>query len=953
MKFGYSKTSTKRDSFSVRIAGITGCTMMVLLALGAYSGFLQKLHSTVGLPVDFKIRQLLDVAPPVNSRIKIVALDDSTYAYLQKPYLTGDDWAQIFRTIGTAQPRAIVTTHMFGTGEFSIPGNPLARAIRQLKRNGTDIIAGSFAYPLKISYRKPLNTERPEFVPPRPEISMNELPGWTLYGPDAEHAHLFTGIGHLSYDGEARIAGYQKITDQITVPHISLVTAGILGIDTVPRVDASGRLLINLPQISHLMKSSKSMKFLLGTDGNEWAQKSIVQGDIVLLLSDMYTGKVNFVGTPLGPIPSGYIVASAINSVLQEEWIVDRTEAYGIIAIFLLLGITCGMAPNLIWFSASIIGGTMLIPALGLLTFAVSSVVLPWLASTIFFTCPAALVFFKRTHTRMMLTKLRNIQVEKETEKLNAIVRTAQMFAHDVRKPFSMLNMTAQSIQKLTDTNEILAFMNRMLPELDRAMTSVEGMIQDIMEIDSNGSLNPESTSIELLLSDCLRDAFVQRNNSHISLTYRLLHSHDIDIDRLKVKRVIVNIVDNALQAMAADGTIWISTCDILHNGASFVEIIIGNSGTYIEPTNLKRIFEAFFTNGKKGGTGLGLAIAQKVVMDHGGQISARSDKEAGTEFIFSLPISHTTPISAPNKIGLPQNSGAFFDLAYSEEVRESSDAKQTNFDLAHGKLISLQKSLGRAIRILVIDDEPVYLESMKTILNAGVFANLIESASADSAATSIELAQHFTPDLILCDIDMGPRSASGFEIVEHLRLDGISAYIVMHSNRIFQLDSIRASDAGANSFLPKPINEYRLMTIIIEGLSSVKNSNVPAEIPAKHKDLVVVVDDDIFTLEAWETILDDAGIMTFSGPTKFWEFLAANKLFINDIKLIVTDYHFDNEPIETGESFAARIKEIGNIPVVLSSNGSFNPLPAVFDASIGKEPNTYRAIRNKILKAG
>ena len=117
------------------------------------------------------------------------------------------------------------------------------------------------------------------------------------------------------------------------------------------------------------------------------------------------------------------------------------------------------------------------------------------------------------------------------------------------------------------------------------------------------------------------------------------------------------------------------------------------------------------------------------------------------------------------------------------------------------------------------------------------------------------------------------------------------------------------------------------------------------------HKDIVVVVDDDVFTLEAWTTILDDAELMTFESPTLFWQYLAANKAFINDIKLIVTDFYFDNETHENGESFAIKIKSIGNIPVILSSNASFSNLPTIFDGVIGKEPTSYHDMNRKIKK--
>ena len=70
----------------------------------------------------------------------------------------------------------------------------------------------------------------------------------------------------------------------------------------------------------------------------------------------------------------------------------------------------------------------------------------------------------------------------------------------------------------------------------------------------------------------------------------------------------------------------------------SMVEVVVGNSNSFIASEDLAKIFEAFFTNGKSDGTGLGLAICHKFVTAHGGTIRCVSDRDKGTEFIFTLP---------------------------------------------------------------------------------------------------------------------------------------------------------------------------------------------------------------------------------------------------------------------------------------------------------------------------
>ena len=112
-----------------------------------------------------------------------------------------------------------------------------------------------------------------------------------------------------------------------------------------------------------------------------------------------------------------------------------------------------------------------------------------------------------------------------------------------------------------------------------------------------------------------------------------------INVDELKLQRVFSNIFINAFQAMKRrEGTLWIKTSeDLIKNLNTFC---IGNSGSFIPKQELSQLFDAFYTKNKSYGTGLGLAIAQKIVMEHEGQIWCESSEEKqSVEFYFTLPI--------------------------------------------------------------------------------------------------------------------------------------------------------------------------------------------------------------------------------------------------------------------------------------------------------------------------
>ena len=219
-----------------------------------------------------------------------------------------------------------------------------------------------------------------------------------------------------------------------------------------------------------------------------------------------------------------------------------------------------------------------------------------------------------------------------------AIARTTQMLAHDVRKPFSMLKMTLDMLNKARTHDDVRSILRTASTDVTRAMAQVNGLIQDVMEIDAKGSLNCEIVSVEALIHAALTDSFRLSPKANIEIEYNLNHEGDLLVDTPKVMRVFLNIIGNAIQAIGQKGTIWIYTYSKPSANGNFVEFVLGNNGPHIPSSDLGQLFDAFFTKNKKGGTGLGLAIAKKVVISHHGEIWCESRPDLGVEFHFTLP---------------------------------------------------------------------------------------------------------------------------------------------------------------------------------------------------------------------------------------------------------------------------------------------------------------------------
>lgn len=213
-----------------------------------------------------------------------------------------------------------------------------------------------------------------------------------------------------------------------------------------------------------------------------------------------------------------------------------------------------------------------------------------------------------------------------------------KMLAHDLRKPFTLIKAIISVLKATDDPVRVQGLLQSFVPEIERVTGSVEGMLRDLMQREGPTTPRLSLQSIRKIAEESVRVSVPP--DSAIEVKFDLRHDHLVEVDRDKIDRVMNNLVTNAAQAMAGLGRIWIETAEIATSAGTFVEVKVGNTNSYIAPEDLKHLFQPWFTKGKEGGTGLGLAIAQRFVQSHGGTITVRSSKDAGTEFAFTLPAS-------------------------------------------------------------------------------------------------------------------------------------------------------------------------------------------------------------------------------------------------------------------------------------------------------------------------
>jgi signal transduction histidine kinase/DNA-binding NarL/FixJ family response regulator len=552
-------------------------------------------------------------------------------------------------------------------------------------------------------------------------------------------------------------------------------------------------------------------------------------------------------------------------------------------------------------------------------------------------------------------------QLKKKSQVESAIASTTSALAHDVRKPFSMLKMVLNSILNAKTPIEAQEIARGSLPEIAQSLVTVDGMIQDVMQIGSSSKPNQEIASPDTIIENALNEVFRIFPEATVTIEYDLQHGHCIFIDTLRVARVFSNIICNALQAMDEKGTLWIKT----YEKENFLEFKLGNVGSCIPPANLPKLFEAFFTSDKKGGTGLGLAIAQKVVTEHGGSIRCESERntkypDGYVEFIFTLPL--TSELCEVRTQPLPNTAN--------EVHAQFASMKPKNAETASAEEIALEIELSKKIEsmdsqlpsLLIVDDEAVYRNSLANLLHQGNLPfGQIPVLFAKNYEEALENCKAHNPFLVIQDIDLGANSKNGIVTIAELKRLAFKGRICVHSNRFLFGDQKEAFDAGADSVMPKPMSRIQLLKIILQALSELTGDHqtpesikteIPVEKiePSRRIKLAFLDDTKTFTMIWKMNLKNSLNIETFSKTTAFLERAASEPDFLASFDVIVTDYHFADGDPHTGKTFAAEVRKMGfTKPVMLATNGDFSveELKPHLNGCIGKEVPSLQEVES------
>ncbi|MCS6897238.1 MAG: ATP-binding protein [Nitrospira sp.] len=224
-----------------------------------------------------------------------------------------------------------------------------------------------------------------------------------------------------------------------------------------------------------------------------------------------------------------------------------------------------------------------------------------------------------------------------KAQKVAAWQEVARRLAHEIKNPLTPIQLSAQRLRK--KFFEKSSDFDRVFDEATNVIINEVGSIKHLLDEFTKFARMPVPQMTRQSLHDLVRETVGLYQSVQKDVDFILDLDEDlppINFDREQIKRVFVNLFDNAIQAMNQKGRIWVGTKYDTKRKRAVVNV--ADEGPGIPPEDQERLFVPYFTR-KKTGTGLGLAIVRRIITDHEGQIQAGNNQPKGAVFTFDLPV--------------------------------------------------------------------------------------------------------------------------------------------------------------------------------------------------------------------------------------------------------------------------------------------------------------------------
>jgi signal transduction histidine kinase len=239
-----------------------------------------------------------------------------------------------------------------------------------------------------------------------------------------------------------------------------------------------------------------------------------------------------------------------------------------------------------------------------------------------------------------MISRLRqNLELQekiRESQYLTQLGRLSSGVAHEIRNPLNFIGLAVDRLDVITEgqTPEAASEKAQVIARIKEETQKLNDLVTNFVMYGKPAQPQRAPVHVPEIMESVLRMASDRLRNQRISVRREFRESSAIAVDPDMIRRAVVNLVGNAIDAMPDGGELFAAAGP---SGDGRYELVIGDTGAGIPETNRGKVFEPYFTT-KTSGLGLGLVLTRKIVEAHGGEIVVDSQPGRGTLICVFLP---------------------------------------------------------------------------------------------------------------------------------------------------------------------------------------------------------------------------------------------------------------------------------------------------------------------------
>jgi two-component system, NtrC family, nitrogen regulation sensor histidine kinase NtrY len=221
-------------------------------------------------------------------------------------------------------------------------------------------------------------------------------------------------------------------------------------------------------------------------------------------------------------------------------------------------------------------------------------------------------------------------------QKVAAWREVARRLAHEIKNPLTPIQLSAERPRRHLSgaPPQAKTLVDECTATIVGEVESLKGLVDEFSQFARMPSPRTVPTDIGQLITDTV--ALYNGIFSDVRIAQRFAPGVPlVRLDVEQIRRVIINLIDNAIEAMERRGDIVVETQ--LDAGNNLVRVVVGDDGPGIPPAEREKLFLPYYST-KRRGSGLGLAIVRRIIAEHGGSIEVGDNTPRGTRFTIELP---------------------------------------------------------------------------------------------------------------------------------------------------------------------------------------------------------------------------------------------------------------------------------------------------------------------------